>query len=43
MQTKQQLRLITLDLLAQFDADNVVYAEIRFAPLQHLKGGLSPE
>lgn len=43
MQTKEQLRLVTLDLLAQFDADNVLYAEIRFAPLQHLRLGLSPE
>jgi adenosine deaminase len=43
MQTKEQLRIVTLDLLAQFDADNVIYAEIRFAPLQHLAGGLSAE
>lgn len=43
MQTKEQLRIVTLDLLAQFDADNVIYAEMRFAPLQHLQLGLSPE
>ncbi len=43
MQTKEQLRIVTLDLLAQFDADNVVYAEMRFAPLQHLQLGLTPE
>jgi adenosine deaminase len=43
MQTKEQLRIVTLDLLAQFDADNVVYAEMRFAPLQHLQLGLSSE
>lgn len=43
MQTKEQLRMVTLDLLAQFDADNVVYAEMRFAPLQHLQLGLTPE
>ena len=43
MQTKEQLRIVTLDLLAQFDADNVIYAEMRFAPLQHLQLGLTPE
>ncbi|MBC7849241.1 MAG: adenosine deaminase [Chitinophagaceae bacterium] len=42
MQTKEQLRLVTLDLLRQLKADNVIYAEIRFAPLQHLAHGLSP-
>src|SRR5262245_26190961 len=43
MQTKEQLKLVTLDLFKQLKADNVVYAEIRFAPLQHLGGGLTPE
>ena len=33
MQTPAQLRLVTLDLLAQLEADHVIYAEIRFAPL----------
>jgi len=33
MQTPAQLRLVTLDLLAQLEADQVIYAEIRFAPL----------
>jgi adenosine deaminase len=42
MQTKEQLRLVTLDLFKQLKADNVVYAEIRFAPLQHTMQGLSP-
>jgi adenosine deaminase len=41
MQTEEQLRLVTLDLFEQLKADNIVYAEFRFAPLQHLKGGLS--
>lgn len=41
MQTEEQLRLITLDLMAQLAADQVIYAEIRFAPLQHIKGGLA--
>jgi adenosine deaminase len=40
MQTREQLRLVTLDLFQQLKRDNVIYAEIRFAPLQHLQGGL---
>lgn len=43
MQTAAQLRLVTLDLFKQLKADNVVYAEIRFAPLQHLQKGMTPE
>jgi len=43
MQTKEQLRLVTFDLFKQLKADNVIYAEIRFAPLQHTLEGLSPE
>lgn len=43
MQTERQLRLVTADLFAQLAADNVRYAELRFAPLQHLAGGLSAE
>ncbi|WP_018126185.1 adenosine deaminase [Balneola vulgaris] len=43
MQTKEQLKLVTLDLFDQLLADNVIYAEIRFAPLQHLKKGLTAE
>lgn len=42
MQTKQQLRLVTLDLFKQMKADNVLYAEIRFAPLQHIMKKLTP-
>ncbi len=42
MQTKEQLRLVTLDLFEQLKADNVIYAEIRFAPLLHLANGLTP-
>lgn len=41
MQTKEQLRLVTLDLFEQLKEDNVIYAEIRFAPLLHTAGGLS--
>ncbi len=40
MQTREQLRIVTLDLFKQLSLDNVVYAEIRFAPLQHIYNGL---
>src|SRR5882762_6830275 len=43
MQTEEQLRLATLDIFGQLQKDHVIYAEIRFAPLQHLQKGLSPE
>lgn len=43
MQTREQLRLVTLDLYTQLKADNVIYAEIRFAPLLHIAKGLTPE
>jgi adenosine deaminase len=42
MQTAAQLQLVVHDLFKQLVADNVLYAEIRFAPLQHLQQGLSP-
>ena len=41
MQTKEQLRLVTLDLFRQLKRDNVIYAEIRFAPLLHIQKGLT--
>ena len=43
MQTEESLRLVTEDLFEQLRRDNVLYAEIRFAPLLHVAGGLSPE
>ena len=43
MQTKESLRLVTLGLFKQLKEDNVIYAEIRFAPLLHIMEGLSPE
>jgi len=43
MQTADALRLVTEDLFQQLAADNVIYAEIRFAPLLHLLQGLTPE
>lgn len=42
MQTAEQLRLVTLDVIKQLQKDNVIYAELRFAPLQHLQQGLTP-
>jgi adenosine deaminase len=41
MQTEEHLRLVTLDLFEQLREDNMLYAEIRFAPLLHIEGGLS--
>lgn len=41
MQTPEQLHLVTLDVIEQLKKDNVIYAEIRFAPLLHLTKGLS--
>ncbi len=43
MQTEEGLRLVTLDLFEQLQKDNVIYAEIRFAPLLHTEGGLTSE
>jgi adenosine deaminase len=42
MQTKEQLQLVVHDLFRQMLADNMLYAEIRFAPLQHIEQGLTP-
>jgi adenosine deaminase len=42
MQSEEELKLVTIDLFDQLKKDNVVYAEIRFAPLLHIKKGLSP-
>jgi adenosine deaminase len=43
MQTEEQLRLVVSDMFQQLKADNVIYAEIRFAPLLHLQNGLRAE
>ena len=43
MQTEAALRLGVEDVFRQLIADNVIYAEIRFAPLLHLANGLSPQ
>ncbi len=43
MQTREALRLVTLNIFDQLQKDHVIYAEIRFAPLKHLEKGLTPE
>jgi adenosine deaminase len=43
MQTQKGLRLVCEDLFQQFKQDRVIYAEIRFAPLLHLRQDLLPE
>ena len=42
MQTEDALRLVTDDVVRQLKADNIIYAEIRFGPLLHTDGGLTP-
>src|SRR5260370_13874201 len=43
MQTEEALRLVVADVFEQLAADNVIYAEMRFAPLLHLDKGLTSE
>ena len=43
MQTKENLTLIAKDLVNYLERENVIYAEIRFAPMFHTKEGLSYE
>ena len=43
MQTEENLRFVVKDLFDQLQRENVIYAEIRFAPLLHLVNGLQPE
>lgn len=43
MQSEKRLRLVVDDLFEQLKEENVIYAEIRFAPLLHLEKGLRPE
>lgn len=43
MQTGEQLRKVVKGLFVQLKRENVIYAEIRFAPLLHLNKGLSAE
>lgn len=41
MQTAENLRRVARECVEDLAADNVVYAEIRYAPEQHLSGGLT--
>ena len=43
MQTEDSLRIVVEDVFDQLRADNVVYAELRFAPLLHVYQGLTTE
>jgi len=41
MQTKENLELVAKDLVNRLASQNVIYAEIRFAPMFHTKNGLT--
>lgn len=41
MQTEKNLEIIALDLVKRLEKENIIYAEIRFAPSCHLKEGLT--
>ena len=43
MQTRKNLMIATSDLIDQLAKDNVIYAEIRFAPSLHTQKGLTQE
>ena len=43
MQTKEEIKNITIELLKQLKSQNVVYVEIRFAPQFHTRNGLTQE
>ena len=43
MQTKHNLKIIAKDLVYYLEKENVIYAEIRFAPQFHTKEGLTYE
>jgi adenosine deaminase len=43
MQTRENLRAVTLDVFDQLQQDGVIYAELRFAPLLHTEAGLTPD
>lgn len=42
MQTKENLERISMELATDLKKENVIYAEIRFAPLKHLEKKLTP-
>ena len=41
MQTKEALKKVAVDLVSYLKSENVIYAEVRFAPMFHTKNGLS--
>lgn len=43
MQTAPNLYRVAYELVEDMAGENVCYAEIRFAPMLHLKGGLTPQ
>jgi adenosine deaminase len=43
LQTEAALRIAVQDVFASMQQENVIYAELRFAPLLHTEGGLSAE
>jgi len=43
LQTREALRIQTIDLMRQLAADNVIYAEMRFAPQLHRQTGLTTD
>ncbi len=43
MQTKENLTKIAYELVCDLASEDVIYAEVRFAPIKHIKGGLSLE
>jgi len=43
MQSAENIRRVARECVEDLAEDGVVYAEVRYAPEQHLQGGLSPE
>lgn len=43
MQSEDELQLVVRDLFTQLKNDNIIYAEIRFAPLLHVEHGLKTD
>lgn len=43
LQTREALRRVAQEAVEDLAADGVIYAELRFAPLNHLTGGLDPD
>lgn len=43
MQTPFQLKAVVEDLFKQLIADHIIYAEVRFAPLEHMREGLQAD